>query len=209
MKSADRPRFTRQRRLAATALVALATASSFGPAAWGAAPEATGRGAEDNPRVLLKTSLGDIELELFEQQAPKTVANFLRLVEDDFYDGLIFHRVIAGFVIQTGGYDQAMSHREPPGNVVNESDNGLDNSKGTVAMARLSDPDSADSQFYINVDDNEHLNAKPGEPGYTVFGRVVDGMDVVTEIELSDTTRRAGMAGVPEQPIVVQDVERL
>lgn len=163
----------------------------------------------DDPRVRLVTSLGDIEVELFPDEAPQTVENFLRLVEQDFYDGLIFHRVLAGFVIQTGGYDAAMNPREPPGTVPNESDNGLRNSRGTLGMARLADPDSADSQFYINVDDNEHLDARPGEPGYTVFGRVVDGMDVVTEIELSDTTRRAGMTGVPEQPIVLEDVERL
>ena len=186
-------------RLAAALLLGVVTASAGGAT----------RAAEDNPRVRLVTSLGNIDVELFEQQAPKTVANFLRRVDENFYDGLIFHRVIAGFVIQTGGYDQGMNYREPPGNVVNESSNGLENRKGTLAMARLSDPDSANTQFYINVADNAHLNATGGQPGYTVFGRVVDGMDVVTEIELADTTRKAGMVGVPEQPIVVQDVERL
>ncbi len=173
---------------------------------------AAGQAAEDpagNPKVRLFTSLGQIDVELFSRQAPQTVANFLRLVDDDFYDGLIFHRVIAGFVIQAGGYQADMSYREPPGTVVNESANGLRNLTGTLAMARLSDPDSADAQFYINVDDNAHLDAAPGEPGYTVFGRVIDGMEVVTEIELSDTGRRAGMAGVPETPIVLERAERL
>ena len=167
------------------------------------------RAADDNPRVRLVTTLGSIDVELFAEQAPKTVANFLRLVDEDFYDGLVFHRVVAGFVIQTGGYDAGMNYREPPGSVPNESANGLENRKGTLAMARLADPDSANTQFYINVADNAHLNAQPGEPGYTVFGRVVDGMDVVTEIELADTTRKAGMVGVPERAILVEDVERL
>jgi cyclophilin family peptidyl-prolyl cis-trans isomerase len=165
--------------------------------------------ADDNPRVRLVTSLGPIEVELFQQQAPQTVENFLRLVDQDFYDGLIFHRVIAGFMIQTGGYDAGMNHREPPGSVANESANGLKNATGTLAMARLTDPDSADTQFYINVDDNAHLDARPGQPGYTVFGRVVDGMETVTEIELAETTRKAGMPDVPKVPIVLEDVERL
>ena len=165
--------------------------------------------ADDQPRVRLETSMGDIVLELLPERAPATVANFLRLVDDDFYDGLIFHRVVAGFVIQAGGYDVGMNYREPPGTVVNEAGNGLVNASGTVAMARLDDPDSADAQFFINVKDNDHLNAGAGKPGYTVFGRVVEGMDVVTEIELSDTTRKAGMAGVPERPIVIERASRV
>jgi cyclophilin family peptidyl-prolyl cis-trans isomerase len=165
--------------------------------------------ADDNPRVRLQTSKGIIDVELFAEQAPKTVANFLRLVDQDFYNGLIFHRIIAGFVIQTGGYDAGMNYREPPGNVENESSNGLENTAGTLSMARLADPDSANAQFYINIADNTHLNARPGQPGYTVFGRVVDGMDVVTEIELSDTTRKAGMSDVPTNAIVIESAERL
>ena len=168
-----------------------------------------GTAAADEPRVRLETSMGDIVLALFPDRAPATVDNFLRLVDDDFYDGLIFHRVVAGFVIQAGGYDVGMNYREPPGTVVNEAGNGLVNARGTVAMARLDDPDSADAQFFINVKDNDHLNAGPGKPGYTVFGRVVEGMDVVTEIELSDTTRKAGMAGVPERPIVIERARRV
>jgi cyclophilin family peptidyl-prolyl cis-trans isomerase len=170
----------------------------------------SGHAAEDaRPQVRLTTSLGVIDLELLPDRAPQTAANFLRLVDDGFYDGLIFHRVVANFVIQAGGYDAAMNYREPPGTVVNESMNGVRNSRGTVAMARLADPDSADTQFFINVKDNGHLDARPGQPGYTVFGRVVAGMDVVTEIELADTGRRAGMVGVPETPIVIERAERL
>ncbi|MEQ8485416.1 MAG: peptidylprolyl isomerase [Pseudomonadales bacterium] len=164
---------------------------------------------EAAPRVRLTTSVGVIDLELLPDRAPRTVANFLRLVDDGFYDGLIFHRVIANFVIQAGGYDAAMAYREPPGTVANESFNGLKNVRGTVAMARLADPDSADSQFFINVNDNAHLDATPGQPGYTVFARVVGGMDVVTDIELVDTGRRAGMVGVPEAPVVIESARRL
>jgi cyclophilin family peptidyl-prolyl cis-trans isomerase len=102
-----------------------------------------------------------------------------------------------------------MNYREPPGNVVNESNNGLGNRRGTLAMARLDDPDSANTQFFINVNDNTHLNLSPDNAGYAVFGRVIDGMDVVTEIELADTGRKAGMAGVPDTPIVVERAERL
>ncbi len=193
-------RSPRARRIAGVVLMTL-TAALAGHSALA---------ADDHPRVRVVTSLGNIDLELFEDKAPKTVHHFLDLVDHDFYDGLVFHRVIAGFMIQAGGYDADLNHREPPGStVVNESSNGLANQKGTVAMARLADPDSANAQFFINVADNEHLNAKPGQPGYTVFGKVVDGMDVVTEIELSETTRKAGMDDVPINPVVIQDVKRL
>lgn len=168
-----------------------------------------GGAAADEPRVRMTTSLGEIVVELFPNDAPRTVDNFLERVDEGFYEGLIFHRVVAGFVIQTGGYDAGLNYREPPGNVPNESANGLRNSRGTLAMARLNDPDSANTQFYINVKDNTHLDGAPGQPGYTVFGRVVEGMDVVTEIELSDTGRRGGMAGVPDTPIVIERMGRL
>ncbi len=172
----------------------------------GTAPAMAG---DEPPRVRLTTTLGAIDLELLPERAPRTVANFLELVDQGFYDGLIFHRVLANFVIQAGGYDADMNYREPPGTVPNESFNGLRNRKGTVAMARQSDPDSADAQFYINVNDNTHLDAQPGQPGYTVFGRVVDGMDVVTEIELTDTHVANGMAGVPETPVAIEAARRL
>ncbi|NIP13254.1 MAG: peptidyl-prolyl cis-trans isomerase [Pseudomonadales bacterium] len=160
------------------------------------------------PGVVLETSVGSFEVELYPDRAPASVANFLSLVDDGFYDGLIFHRVIANFVIQTGGYDVDMGYREPPQTVVNESANGLTNRRGYLAMARLSDPDSADAQFYINVRDNPHLDFQPGSPGYTVFGRVVSGWEIVVEIELSDTVVRAGMVGVPEVPIVIRKAAR-
>jgi cyclophilin family peptidyl-prolyl cis-trans isomerase len=201
-----RPRRRRPRAL----LTALLTLLALAPVAGTTAERATGEAVEDDaPRVRLTTTLGTIDVALFPDAAPRTVANFLRLVDDGFYDGLIFHRVLANFVIQTGGYEPDMSYREPPRTVVNESFNGLANTRGTLAMARLSDPDSAEAQFFINVKDNPHLDAAPGTPGYTVFGEVVDGMDVVTEIELVGTTRRAGMAGVPETPVVIERAERL
>lgn len=165
--------------------------------------------AAQAPRVRFETSLGNIDIELFADAAPRTVENFLDLVDGGFYDGLVFHRVIAGFVIQTGGYDAELEYREPPRTVVNESANGLKNTSGTLAMARLADPDSADSQFFINLDDNAHLDPAPGKPGYTVFGRVVGGMDVVHEIEEVDTGRQRDMVSVPETPIVIRHAARL
>jgi cyclophilin family peptidyl-prolyl cis-trans isomerase len=160
------------------------------------------------PRVVVQTSVGSFEVELYPDRAPASVANFLSLVDEGFYDGLIFHRVIANFVVQTGGYDADMGYREPPRTVVNESANGLKNQRGYLAMARLNDPDSADAQFYINVRDNTHLDGKPGSPGYTVFGKVISGWEIVVEIELSDTVVRAGMVGVPEVPIVIRRATR-
>jgi peptidyl-prolyl cis-trans isomerase A (cyclophilin A)/peptidyl-prolyl cis-trans isomerase B (cyclophilin B) len=165
--------------------------------------------ANDNPVIRLETTLGNIDIELYPDKAPETVKNVLDLVDRGFYDGLIFHRVVAGFVIQAGGYDPDLTYREPPGTVVNESDNGLKNVRYSVAMARLADPDSADSQFFINLKDNPHLDAGPDSPGYTVFGQVIAGTDVVDEIELVDTHLEGGMAGVPEQDVIITHAERL
>jgi cyclophilin family peptidyl-prolyl cis-trans isomerase len=172
-----------------------------------AAPAAV---AADAPtRVRLTTSAGVIELEVDAARAPQSTANFLDLVDSGFYEGLIFHRVAANFVIQAGGYDSGLNYREPPRNVPNEAANGLKNLKGTVAMARLDDPDSANAQFFINVRDNPHLDRAPGKPGYTVFGKVVSGMEVVVDIELVETHIAGGMAGVPVKPIVIQKAERI
>ena len=161
------------------------------------------------PIVRLETSAGAIDIELFPSESPRTVENFLRLVDESFYDGLIFHRVIANFMIQAGGYDAAMIYRRAPRTVVNESLNGLSNTKGTVVMARTSDPDSADAQFFINVKDNAYLDARSGQPGYTVFGKVIEGMEAVAEVELSDTHRRKGMADVPVENVVIRSATRL
>ncbi len=162
----------------------------------------------DQPQVILTTSVGTMIATLDEERAPHTVANFLELVEAEFYDGLIFHRVIAGFVIQTGGYDVHMERREGPRNIPNESFNGLMNRKGTLSMARLADPDSANSQFFINLDANTHLDALPGKPGYAVFGHLVTGTDVAEIIEFAETGIRQGMAGVPLEPILILTARR-
>lgn len=165
--------------------------------------------ADAREQVLLKTSKGDIVIELYADQAPETVKNFLRLVDSGFYTDLVFHRVIPGFMIQTGGYDAKLNLSEAPRQVPNESDNVLKNLRGFVAMARKNDPDSAGSQFYINVRNNPSLDPKPGRPGYTVFGRVVSGMDVVGEIENTPTHRRNGMADVPVEAVVIKSAKRL
>ena len=159
--------------------------------------------AQDNPRVSLVTNKGAIEIELLPKFAPKHVANFLSLVEEEFYVGLVFHRVIPNFMIQAGGYDGDLNYKASERRVENESFNGLKNKRFTIAMARLNDPDSADTQFFINVRDNPHLDAQPGQPGYTVFGKVVDGLDVIETIELTDTHLRMGMVAVPEETIII------
>ena len=160
------------------------------------------------PHVVIETSRGTMVAKLDEQRAPKTVANFLELVDAGFYDRLIFHRVIAGFVIQTGGYDVEMHRRESSAEIPNESFNGLKNLTGALSMARLADPDSASSQFFINLNANTHLDALPGKPGYTVFGHLVTGTDVAEAIEFAETGIRQGMAGVPLKPIVIHSVRR-
>ncbi len=163
----------------------------------------------DNPRVAMVTDFGTIEIELYAKLAPKTVANFLQLVDDNFYDGLVFHRVIANFMIQGGGYNADLDYKPGPQTVPNESYNGVRNTRGTIAMARLADPDSADTQFFINVRDNPNLDPSGDKAGYTVFGRVIEGMHVVEEIELVNTHLKRGMAAVPEDPVVIQSVARL
>jgi cyclophilin family peptidyl-prolyl cis-trans isomerase len=153
--------------------------------------------------------MGVIELELNPDKAPLTVANFLQYVDSGFYDGLTFHRVVANFVIQTGGYDAKMKYRKPTGTIVNESHNGLHNVKGTVAMARLQDPDSGSAQFFINLKNNPNLNFQPGAPGYTVFGRVSAGMRVVEKIGQVDTGIVDGMPGVPIEPVIIVSAHRV
>ncbi len=158
------------------------------------------------PRVKLTTSQGDIVLELNTVAAPRTVDNFVTYVKDGFYDGTIFHRVIAGFMIQGGGLDAQMRRKPTLAPIGNEADNGLSNQTGTIAMARTSDPHSASAQFFINVKDNRFLDHRSKTDqgwGYCVFGKVVEGMDVVKAIEKVPTTTRAGMQDVPQTPVVI------
>ena len=139
--------------------------------------------------VVLDTSMGAIHIELDEEKAPLTAQNFQDLAASGHYEGLIFHRVIKGFMIQGGGHKEDLSFRDSGRTVVNESSNGLSNAAGTISMARTNDPDSASAQFFINTVDNPGLDWRPGQPGYTVFGHVVEGMDVVKSIESSNVSR--------------------
>jgi peptidyl-prolyl cis-trans isomerase B (cyclophilin B) len=174
-----------------------------------AAPS-TGDQSAEHPRVRLKTSMGDIVVELDRTEAPATVANFLRYVNEGFYDGTLFHRVIGGFMIQGGGLTPDLHRKATHPPIKNEADNGLKNGTGTIAMARTGDPDSATSQFFINVADNARLDYRSPDPqgwGYCVFGKVVEGMDVVTAISKVPTTGRAGYRDVPESDVVIEHAE--
>ena len=170
-----------------------------------------------NPRVLMKTTDGDITIELFADQSPITVENFLRYADDGHYDGTVFHRVISNFMIQGGGFDAGLKEKETRDPIVNESKNKLHNTRGTLAMARTNDPNSATAQFFINQRSNLRLDWAGGKDGYTVFGKVIDGMQVVDIISLTDTgsARAQTTRGptifqdVPVQPIVVLSVTRL
>ena len=159
--------------------------------------------------VKMETSMGDVTLELDGNKAPDTVANFVEYANSGFYDGTIFHRVIAGFMIQGGGFDADMQQKKTRAPVKNEADNGLKNDTGTIAMARTSDPNSATAQFFINVKDNGFLNHTAPTTqgwGYAVFGKVTDGMDVVHAIEKVNTTIRSGMQDVPAETVVINKV---
>ncbi|MDX1915188.1 MAG: peptidylprolyl isomerase [Methylophilus sp.] len=157
--------------------------------------------------VKFSTNFGDFTIELNAEKAPVTVANFLSYVEKGFYEGVIFHRVINGFMVQGGGFDSNMKQKPTDAPIKNEADNGLSNDAYTIAMARTSIPDSASSQFFINVADNDFLNhTAPTSSGwgYCVFGKVVEGMDVVDKIKAVSTTTRAGHQDVPVEPVVIQ-----
>jgi len=163
----------------------------------------------DNPVVLMKTSMGDVKIELDKGKAPVTVENFLVYVNDKFYDGTIFHRVIPAFMIQGGGFDKDMNQKKTKAPIKNEAGNGLKNTTGTIAMARTSDPNSATAQFFINTKDNaflDHRNDTPQGYGYAVFGKVVDGMDVVKKIEQVQTTTRAPHENVPTTPVIIESI---
>lgn len=174
---------------------------------------ASGTGKAANPVVVMDTSMGTIKIELFEDKAPVTVKNFLDYVNDKFYDGTVFHRVIGAensdngqdFMIQGGGFTPDMSQKKTKPPISNESGNGVGNKRGTIAMARTSDPDSATAQFFINVRDNDFLNGG-GRPGYAVFGRVIAGMDVVDKIKAVPTGVKGGMPNVPKTDVVIKSV---
>ncbi|MBP6381042.1 MAG: peptidylprolyl isomerase [Pseudomonadales bacterium] len=167
--------------------------------------------ADANPQVRIQTNAGDITVELYPGEAPLTVANFLSYVDSGFYAGTVFHRVIPNFMIQGGGFTQELAEKPTTATVNNESRNHLHNERGTIAMARTDDPDSAGAQFFINVRANLTLdfNYVTRKPGYTVFGRVVDGMDVVDGISLVNTQRVGQLDDVPVNPIVIESIQRV
>lgn len=170
-----------------------------------AAPAGADDPGSKAPKVELVTTHGSLVLELDPVNAPITTENFLRYVRDGHYDGLIFHRVIAGFMAQGGGYEADYSERETRDPIENESRNGLSNERGTIAMARTSDPHSATAQFFINLVDNQRLDGAPGRWGYTVFGQLVEGIDVLDKIGAVPTGSGGPFrSDVPQAPVVIQ-----
>ncbi len=160
------------------------------------------------PEVIIRTTEGVITLRLYPDKAPISVANFLGYVDGGFYNGTVFHRVIPNFMIQGGGFLPDMTQKTPGDPIVNESKNRLHNVRGTIAMARTNDPDSATAQFFINQRSNLRLDWAPGQPGYTVFGEVIDGMEVVDFIASAPTGRVGMFSDVPLEPIVIEEVSR-
>ncbi len=160
--------------------------------------------------IKLNTNKGTIILELDAEKSPATAANFIQYAKDGFYNGTIFHRVISGFMIQGGGMEPGMKEKATRDNIKNEAENGLTNDRGTIAMARTPDPHSASSQFFINLKDNNFLNFTSADAqgfGYCVFGKVVEGMDIVEEIEKVATGTTAGHQDVPTEDVVIESVE--
>ena len=168
--------------------------------------------AGKNPMVKMETSLGDVEIELNQEKAPISVANFLKYVDDGFFNGTIFHRVINNFMIQGGGFTPDMNQKPTQAPIKNEAGNGLKNSVGTLAMARTGIVDSATAQFFINVKDNsflDHSGESAAQFGYAVFGKVTNGMDVVEKIKAVPTTTKSGMTDVPATPVVIKSIKRM
>lgn len=161
-----------------------------------------------NPIVIMETSKGNIEIELYPEKAPITVANFLEYVDSNFYSNLIFHRVISGFMIQGGGFDKNGVQKQTKSPIKLETNKGLSNLTGTIAMARTNVPDSATSQFFINTVDNSGLDYSTQDPGYAVFGKVISGMDVVYEIEKVETSTKSGHENWPVEDVVILKVYR-
>jgi len=166
-------------------------------------PEAKGK-----PVVVLKTSKGEIRIELDSQKAPITVKNFLAYVDAGFYDATIFHRVIDGFMIQGGGFTKDMTQKPTNAPIKNEAENGLKNARGTIAMARTNVVDSATAQFFINLVDNQMLNHGSRDFGYAVFGHVTQGMDVVDAIAKVHTGQKGAFGDVPVEPVVIESIKR-
>ena len=215
--STPRPRRSVASILAAAALALLAANAVAAPRPDTPTPTPTAErsdtmnsDAASNPRVLLETSKGDVTIELFAAEAPKTVENFLAYVRSGHFDGTVFHRVIPNFMVQGGGFTAEMSQKPTREPIQNEADNGLKNEKGTLAMARTMQPHSASAQFFINTADNkflDHTGKNPQGWGYAVFAKVVGGMDVVAAIEKVPTGSRGGHQDVPVEPVVIRSAK--
>ena len=165
---------------------------------------------QEKTMIKMTTNFGVIEIELFTEQAPNTTENFIQYVNDGFFDGLIFHRVIPSFMIQGGGFEPGMKQKSPKASIQNEADNGLKNERGTLSMARTNDPHSATSQFFISVKDNAFLDFKSKDAsgwGYAVFAKVVSGMDVVDSIAQTPTGNSGGHGDVPLEDVVIEKAE--
>lgn len=170
-----------------------------------------------NPVVVMETSMGTVKIELFEDKSPVTVKNFLGYVDDKFYDGTIFHRVMAkensdrDFMVQGGGFEPGMKQKPTKAAIKNEAGNGVTNARGTLAMARTNDPDSATAQFFINVADNTFLDRRDNTArgaGYAVFGKVIEGMDVVDKIKAVKTATKGGHGNVPVEDVIIKSIRR-
>ncbi len=159
--------------------------------------------------ILFETSLGDFKIAFFEKEAPLSVANFLKYIEAGFFDGTIFHRIVPGFVIQGGGFTEDMTQKKTNPAIKNEADNGLKNGRGTLSMARTNDINSATSQFFVNLKDNDFLDHTRGNFGYAVFARVTEGMDVIDKIAAVETGRRKGFDDVPSEPVIMKSVRKI
>ena len=159
--------------------------------------------------IRFETSHGDFTIELFEREAPLTVANFLQYVDDGFFDGTIFHRIVPNFVIQGGGLTPDFEQKKTRAPVRNEANNGLQNGRGTLSMARTDAPHSATSQFFVNLTDNDFLDYRPGNHGYAVFGRITDGLDVIDRIAAVRTGRRQGFTDAPMEDVIINSARRV
>jgi cyclophilin family peptidyl-prolyl cis-trans isomerase len=159
--------------------------------------------------IRFQTSLGDFTIEFFEKEAPLSVANFKSYIEDGYFDGTIFHRIVPGFVIQGGGFTEDMSQKKTKAPVKNEADNGLKNKRGTLSMARTNDINSATSQFFVNLKDNDFLDNSRGNFGYAVFAKVTEGMDVIDKIAAVATGRKKGFDDVPVEAVIMTSVRPL
>ena len=159
--------------------------------------------------IRFETTLGNFTIELYEDKAPVSAENFLRYVDEAFFDGTVFHRIVPGFVIQGGGFTEDMSQKKNHPPIKNEADNGVKNTRGTLSMARTNDINSATSQFFVNLKDNDFLDHTRGNFGYAVFGKVTEGMDVIDKIAAVKTGRRRGFEDVPLDPVIMTSVRRV